>query len=367
MIEKTKQEDISNEEFVSYVDANQEMVAKDNTLYLECYSGISGDMLVATLLDLGAREQVLGDVLQSLPLEGFEVKIKRVKKSGIDACDFNVVLAQENHDHDMDYLYGHNHEINHEHHDVHSHYHEHNHMADKDSDTIENHNHDNDYHQNSRNDHHNDYHYDSQNEHYNHHHHDYQNNHHDAYDKQHHHHDSHHTHHHEHRGMKEITAIIQAGNMTEGARKTALDIFDILARAEAKAHNTSYEEVHFHEVGAVDSIIDIIAIAVCLDDLGITDVIVPCLYEGMGTVRCQHGILPVPVPAVINIIKDHGLKLQIKPMEGEYITPTGAATVAAVITRDSLPEHFVVKKVGVGAGKRVYDGPGIMRGMIIEE
>ena len=88
--------------------------------------------------------------------------------------------------------------------------------------------------------------------------------------------------------------------MTENAKKTALRIFGILAEAEGKAHNVPADQVHFHEVGAVDSIVDIVSAAVCLDNLEITDVIVPVLHEGCGTVRCQHGILPVPVPAVVN-------------------------------------------------------------------
>ena len=109
--------------------------------------------------------------------------------------------------------------------------------------------------------------------------------------------------------MNEIRQIIAGARMTEGARATALAIFEILAKAEAKAHNVPVEEIHFHEVGAVDSIVDILSVAVCLDNLGITEVIVPVLYEGTGTIRCQHGILPVPVPAVTNIVQQCGLDL----------------------------------------------------------
>lgn len=294
----------------------------ENSLYLECYSGISGDMTVAALLDLGAREDVLKDVLSRLPLTGFEVKISRVKKSGIDACDFHVILEQENHDHDMEYLYGHRHENEHHYGDGHHH---------------------GSGHHNGNEHHHKDAH---------------------CHGDGHHH---EHGQHHEHRSMKEIMDIIHGGVMTENAKTIAIRIFDILSRAESKAHNVPYEEVHFHEVGAVDSIVDIISVAVCLDDLGITDVIVPSLYEGKGTVRCQHGILPVPVPAVANILKAHGIRVRIQDMEGEYITPTGAAIVAAVKTKDVLPKHFVIKKIGIGAGKRIYEGPGFLRVMLIEE
>lgn len=263
----------------------------NRTLYLECYSGISGDMMAAALLDLGADQQALKDALESLPLEGFRIEIGRVKKSGLDACDFAVILdsAHENHDHDMEYLHGHG--------TVHSHSH-------KGS--------------------------------------------------------------HEHRGMKEILHIIDNGAMTREAKAIAKRIFGILAQAEAKAHGVPLEEVHFHEVGAVDSIVDIISVAVCLDNLGITECIVPVLYEGCGTIRCQHGILPVPVPAVANIASEHNLDLCITESKGEFVTPTGAAIVAAIRTAKELPETFSLRKIGIGAGKREYDRPGILRAMLIE-
>lgn len=313
----------------------------DKKLYLECYSGISGDMTVAALLDLGADEKVLMDVLNSLPLTGYHINISRVSKSGIDACDFDVVLEdQDNHDHDMEYLYGHLHgeHVMEEHHHYHS-----------------NHVHDNVVHEQ----HHHD-----EDEHSHHHHHDE-----DGHGHHHHHHDedghNHHHHHHEHRGMKEITEIINAGTMTDGARKLALHIFDILAHAESKAHNVPVDEVHFHEVGAVDSIVDIVSIAVCLDNLNIKECVVTHLTEGKGTVRCQHGILPVPVPAVLHIVTDHHIPLEITDITGELVTPTGAAVVAAICTTNELPKTFTVEKIGMGAGKRQYECAGILRAMLI--
>lgn len=278
------------------------------TLYLECYSGISGDMTVAALLDLGADREVLKESLKSLPVGGFRTEITRVKKSGLDACDFSVILEQDNHDHDMEYLHGseksytghyeHSHEVNHEHHHGHTHSHEHPH---------------------------------------------------------------------EHRGMKEITEIIQKSEMTVRAKKMAMCVFDILAQAESKAHGVPVEEVHFHEVGAVDSIVDIAAIAICMDNLDISNVIVPVLYEGTGFIRCQHGQIPVPVPAVTHIAETHKLKLKITDIQGELVTPTGAAVVAAFRTSDRLPEDFTMLKTGIGAGKRQYRCPGILRAMLIRE
>ena len=278
------------------------------TLYLECYSGISGDMTVAALLDLGADREVLKESLKSLPVGGFRTEITRVKKSGLDACDFSVILEQDNHDHDMEYLHGseksytghheHSHEVNHEHHHGHTHSHEHPH---------------------------------------------------------------------EHRGMKEITEIIQKSEMTVRAKKMAMRVFGLLAQAESKAHGVPVEEVHFHEVGAVDSIVDIAAIAICMDNLDISNVIVPVLYEGTGFIRCQHGQIPVPVPAVTHIAETHKLKLKITDIQGELVTPTGAAVVAAFRTSDRLPEDFTILKTGIGAGKRQYRCPGILRAMLIRE
>ncbi len=166
--------------------------------------------------------------------------------------------------------------------------------------------------------------------------------------------------------MREIREIVENLEMTDGARELSLRIFEILARAEAKAHGLPVEEVHFHEVGAIDSIVDIVAAAVCFDDLGIRKVAVTGITEGSGTVRCQHGILQVPVPAVAGIAKAHRLPMRFSSRKGELVTPTGAAFIAAVMTQDTLPESFVIEKTGMGAGKREYEIPSILRAMVIE-
>ena len=177
------------------------------TLYLDCFAGISGDMMAGCLLDLGADREKLEKALESLDLEGYQTEISRVKKAGLDVCDFAVLLDEsyENHDHDMEYLHGQ------------SNNHAHSHVHGAGQNTV---------------------------------------------------------HSHAHRGHLEINEIINRASISEQARKTALRIFAILAKAEAKAHGIPEREVHFHEVGAVDSIVDIVAVAVCLDDLNITEVIV---------------------------------------------------------------------------------------------
>ena len=154
--------------------------------------------------------------------------------------------------------------------------------------------------------------------------------------------------------------------MSEQARALALKIFDIIAEAEGKAHAVAKENVHLHEVGAIDSIVDIVAIAVCFDSLGVDEVIVPELCEGRGTVRCQHGVLPVPVPATANIMQSFGLNVRLLPVQGEFVTPTGAAAAAALMTTDELPEQFKICAIGLGAGKRQYERPSILRALLIE-
>ena len=268
----------------------------NQTLYLECYSGISGDMMTAALLDLGADEKVLSEALESLPVKGVRTEVRRVSKAGLDACDFHVILdhEHENHDHDMEYLHGHSHDHSHGDH-------------------------------------------------------------------------GHHSHDHEHRGLAEILEILCRAQITDGAREKAVRIFEILAEAEAKAHGTSIEKVHCHEVGAVDSIVDITAAAVCLDNLQIDKVIIPVLCEGSGSVRCQHGVIPVPVPAVTAVTSKYSIPLHMTDVQGELVTPTGAAIAAAIRTSARLPERFVIEKTGIGAGKREYERPSLLRAMLIRE
>ncbi|MDD6904294.1 MAG: nickel pincer cofactor biosynthesis protein LarC [Dialister sp.] len=291
------------------------------TLYLETSSGISGDMFVAAMIDLGADPEALERALNSIPADGFMVEISSVKKSGIACCDFNVILdaAHENHDHDMAYLYGPapvssaapQEEAHHCH-------------GCEDEEAHHCHCHEEEPHH-------------------------------------------HHEHHHHGRHLAEILDIIDATDMTDSAKALAGKMFHIVAEAESLAHHMPLEEVHFHEVGAIDSIVDIIAAAVTFDSLGITDVIIPCLTEGRGTVRCQHGVLPVPVPATMNIIEAYDMPLTIMEAKGEYVTPTGAAIAAAICTTHQLPKAFRIVRTGLGAGKRDYtERTNILRAYLIE-
>ena len=180
-------------------------------------------------------------------------------------------------------------------------------------------------------------------------------------------HDHDHDHDHEHRGLAQIEQIIDDAPLSERARELARKAFHILAQAETKAHGLPLDQVHFHEVGAVDSIVDVLSTAFLIDDLKINRVIVSALTDGHGTIRCQHGVIPVPVPATLNICVAYGLPLASSPIEGELVTPTGAALVAALDPEFALPERYAIRAVGLGAGKRSYERPSILRAMIVQE
>lgn len=298
-----------------------------HTLIIDGTSGISGDMTVAALLDLGASEQHLREQLATLPVDGFEVAVTRVNKHGIDACDFDVQLAAEleNHDHDMVWLYGNDATAEHAHEHAHHHHHDHGeHEHHHEDEHVHCHEH---THEHDHNGHH-------------------------------------HAHH--HRSLADVTEIIDGSQLSDGTKRRALAIFTALAAAEAKAHGKTPETVMFHEVGAVDSIVDVCSVAICLDDLGIEDIVVESLSEGHGTIRCAHGLMPIPVPAVVNLCQAGNIALTPAPVAGELVTPTGAAIVAALRTSEHLPTRYRIEAVGYGAGKRPYEGcSGTLRCMLV--
>lgn len=295
---------------------------RQRALIFDGTSGISGDMTVAALLDLGASEERLMAALATLPVHGFEARVSRVTKSGLSACDFDVVLDDEhqNHDHDMAWLFGENGADGHEHHHHHDEGHEHCHEHEAEHCHEHAHGHDHG-----------------------------------------------HGHHHAHRSLADVRAVIEASGLTARAKELALAVFGKLAEAEAKAHGATPDTVMLHEVGAVDSIVDICAVAVCLDDLGVDQVVVPCLNEGHGTIRCAHGMMPIPVPAVANLCSAAGIELVPAPVHGELVTPTGAAIVAALRTSDELPRFYRILACGYGAGKRAYENTaGVLRVTLAE-
>ena len=258
-------------------------------LYFEMNSGIAGDMTIAALLDLGASKEKLVKAIESMGIDDYELVFDRKIKNNIDANNFDVILSNHDHDHHHDHDHDHNHDHTHEHVDENGNTYTHSHSDD----------------------------------------------------------------HHGHRHLKEITDLINKADISQRAKKDALGIFDIIADAEAKAHGIEKSTVHFHEVGAVDSIIDIIGTAVLIDDLGVENIYFSDLSEGYGYQYSSHGQMPIPVPAVINILAGSDINLKLLDEEGEHVTPTGAAIVRYYDKGEKI-NSFKVKNVGLGAGNKDF-------------
>ncbi len=239
----------------------------------DCESGVSGDMLVGALIDLGADENYLKNKLKSLKIGDFDVKINKLCKKGRPATDFDVVLKEYNPDHDMNYLYGENNK----------------------SIEIKN-----------------------------------------------------------KRNITEVKRILENSTLNKHEKEISMGIFEIIADAEAKAHGININDVIFHENGAMDSIIDIVSFALCIENLNVQKVFVKNLTEGQGNIRTRVGLLPVPTPAVENITRKFNIKYEKINFNGELITPTGIGALA-FIGDFSYPKQYKILKTGYGAGKRDYE------------
>jgi pyridinium-3,5-bisthiocarboxylic acid mononucleotide nickel chelatase len=277
-------------------------------LYYDCFSGISGDMNLGALIDIGVDKNYLINELLKLNICGYELNIKRDVKNGISGTKVDVIL-KHNHSQYEDHK--------HEHHDDHSNIirHEHDHEHN-------NHNH----------------------------------------EKSH----VHETFHdHQHRNLKDIESIIEFSSLNQNVKNISLKIFKKVAEAEAKVHNKSIEEVHFHEVGAVDSIVDIVGAAICFDYLKVDKIKCSTVEVGSGFVKCAHGLLPIPAPATAEILKDTPIKSNIS---FEATTPTGAAILAYAVDQFTDSKNFSIKRVGYGIGtKDNKDVPNMLRVFIGEE
>lgn len=235
---------------------------KLRTLYLDCFAGISGNMLLGAFLDAGVPEEKLRSELDKLNITGYELKIQRVVKQGISAVYADVELA--------------------------------------------------------------------------------------------------HHHHHHHRHLPDIMAIIDQSELEQPVKDNSKKVFIRLAEAEAKVHGTTIDKIHFHEVGAVDSIIDIVGAAFCMYYLGISKVCASRLQTGGGFVRCSHGLMPVPAPATAELL--HNIPYYNGNTEKELVTPTGAAFLAAYGSEfGAIPADFVSHTIGYGAGGWDLDFPNVLR------
>lgn len=271
-------------------------------LYFDCFSGISGDMTMGALLDAGGDAEALKRDLAKLNLgDAFHLHIQKKLKNGVMSTHVDVATDHVHGDHD--------HEHDHDHdHDDHDHDHEHDH------------------------DHDHEHHHDHDHEHD---------------------HDHGHTHEHVHRGLSDVTAVIEQSGLEPEVKETAKKIFRTLAEAEAKMHGTTVDEVHFHEVGAIDAIVDVCGAAILLHQLKPDRIVCSKINVGTGYVQCAHGLFPVPAPAVAEILR--GEPYFMGPGRGELCTPTGAAIVKTMADEFGRMPVMEVESVGYGAGVREMD------------
>ena len=276
--------------------------------YLDCFSGMSGDMFLGALVDAGVPVRLLEETVAALNV-GARLEISRVERSGISATKVDVYVGGEkelprevyweqkghSHAHDHPHTHGHDHE--------HVHLREHNYSESKEHSPAA----------------------------------------------------ASTSHQHEHgRGLKEIREVIRSSKIAESAKQTAIAIFETLGAAEAKIHNTDIEKIHFHEVGAVDAMVDIVCAAVGSEALAVDEFICSSLNVGGGTVKCAHGTFPVPAPATVELLK--GAPVYSSGIQLELVTPTGAAIVKTLCKRFSSFPEMKIDKTGYGAGSRDLPG-----------
>lgn len=229
-------------------------------IYLDCFAGISGNMLLGALIHAGVPEEVLREQLSTLPIDGYEIKVEKVIKNGIQAVYVDVQI----------------------------------------------------------------------------------------------------THDHHHRHLSDIFHIIEHSNLVERVKQDSKKIFLLLAEAEAKVHGTTVEAIHFHEVGAVDAIIDIVGTVFGLHYLGIEQIYTSKLQVGTGFVECCHGLMPIPAPATAELLTN--IPYYNGNITSELVTPTGAAIIAALGTSyGAMPENFISKAISYGAGTWNLSIPNVLR------
>ncbi len=267
-------------------------------LYYDCFSGISGDMNLGALIDLGVDSEYLVNELRKLKIDGYEVRISKQQRKGITGTRAEVILKGDEH---------------------HNHDHGHNHVETR-------------------------------------------------LNPHHHHHgpeyvyagpEPGHDHRDKYRNFRDIEKIILESELSEKVKNTSLEIFKLVARAEAKIHGIPPEEVHFHEVGAVDSIVDIVGAAVCIDYLKPDRIIASPVEMGSGFVNCAHGTFPVPAPATLEIMRGKPMKLGAVPFE--TATPTGTAILVVLADEFTETPAFTVTATGYGIGGRDTEIPNVLR------
>ncbi|WP_342045823.1 LarC family nickel insertion protein [Bacillus sp. OTU530] len=329
------------------------------TLYFDCFSGISGDMVIGALIDAGADPNVLVEELKKLNIEDeYELKWNKVVKNGITSTKFDVVLLGESHhhghhhDHDQGHHHSHDHEHGHHHGHNHEHGHHHGHNHEHGHHHAHSHDHEHGHHHGHSHDHEHGHHHAHSHEHEHGHHHEHSHNH-------------EHSHHHHHRAYQDIVKLIETAGFSDQVKDTALKIFKKIGEAEGHIHGISLEHVHFHEVGAVDSIIDIVGAAILIHQLNISTVKSAPIPVGTGKIRIDHGIYPVPAPATLEILKN--VPIEQSDIRFELTTPTGAAIVSVLAEEFCAIPSMRVKSIGYGAGTKTFKNhPNVLRVIIGE-
>jgi uncharacterized protein (TIGR00299 family) protein len=240
-------------------------------LYYDCFSGISGDMHLGAMIDLGVDMEYLVSELKKLKLSGYSIRAEKDQRNGITGTRVDVTVEGEN---------------NHRH-------------------TISV------------------------------------------------------VHRHEHRNLEEILNLISASRLSGAVKERSRKMFTLLAEAEARVHNTSVEQVHFHEVGAVDSIIDIVGAAICIENINPDRIMASAVELGGGFARCEHGKLPVPAPATVELLK--GIPVSSGAVREETTTPTGAVILSANVDEFTPLKNFRILKTAYGIGQRKTDIPNVLR------
>lgn len=309
-------------------------------LYFDCATGISGNMAIGALLEICDGEQYLRDELAKLGVPGYQLNVIKRDSHGIDGTYVEVLEANTGipvdaiHDGNknvgssatLGLHHGHTHSHHHEldsspEHHSHGHYHDHEHDH-----SLDNHCHN---HQDDN--------------------------------------DNNHNHNHVHRTYADIKQIIEGSGITEAAKELSRSMFQKVAAAEAAVHGKPIDEVHFHEVGAIDSIVDIVSVAILMDYIKPDRVISSVVSDGCGTIKCAHEVLSVPVPATSMIYKNEHIRFKQIEVPTELVTPTGAAIISTFAESYGLMPEMNLNKIGIGVGSRNIGGPNTLRVFLGED
>ena len=295
------------------------------TLYLECKMGAAGDMLMAALSELVDADAFV-EKMNSLGIPGVKVERETAQTCGITGTHMKVTVNGEEETAEDVSFGGEHHHHDHEHEHVHEHHHDHEHHHHEDG---HEHPHDHEHE----------------------HHHDHEHGH-------------DHGHHHHHTSMADIRHILSHLDIPEKVRADAAAVYESIAEAESHAHNCPVEEIHFHEVGNMDAVADIVGVCLLMDRIGPDEVLASPVHVGSGFVRCAHGVLPVPAPATAYLLQ--GIPSWSGEIEGELCTPTGAALLRHFVRKFVPMPVMATEKVGYGVGQKVFPAANCVRAFLGE-